>query len=455
MSREILLNALDQNVVAFLSQGVWRHPRDRSTEFNTMRYWLDYARLLEDGRFDALFQADTIGVYDIFGGNKDTAVERAVQVPENDPMMVVPAMAAVTEHLCFGTTGNLLYEPPYLFARRMSTLDHLTGGRVAWNVVTGILHSGARAHGRDAMLPHDERYDVAEEYMEIMYGLWEGSWEDGAVLADRASGRYADPAKVHEISHDGRYFKLRGTHLSQPSPQRTPVIFQAGASARGAAFAAKHSECIFINGPSPAVLTEKIAATRKQAAAMGRDPHDIRFFAGLCVVVGKTEAEAQAKYEEYRRYATADAVLAHVSASLGIDLKKYPLDEPIRYEENDSNRTAMEALTRRKDRVWTVRQVAEEMAVSARNLLLVGSPEQVADGMIRWVEDGGIDGFNLARLVMPGSFEDFIELVVPVLQRRGYYKRAYRPGTMRQKIGGAGPRVPATHPAAGYRAGHA
>ncbi len=453
MAREMFLNALDMNCASFLAQGIWRHPRDRSVEFNTMRYWLDYARLLEAGKFDALFQADTIGVYDVYGGNKDAAITRAVQVPENDPVMVVPAMAAVTEHLCFGTTGNLLYEPPYMFARRISTLDHLTGGRIAWNVVTGILNSGARAAGRDAMPAHDERYDMAEEYLDLMYKLWEGSWDDDAVVADRAAGIYADPAKVHEVHHRGTHYRLDGAHMSQPSPQRTPVIFQAGASARGAAFAAKHSECIFINGPVPAVMKQKIAETRAQAATFGRDPADIKFFAGLSVIVAKTESAARARYEEYRKYATVDAVLCHVSASLNIDLAKYPLDEPIAYQKTDANQTAMEALTQRKDRVFTVRQVAEEMAVSGRNLLLVGSPEQVANTMIEWVDMGGIDGFNLARLVMPGSVEEFVELVVPILQSRGYYKKAYTPGTMREKLGG-GPRLPATHPAAAFRNGN-
>jgi FMN-dependent oxidoreductase (nitrilotriacetate monooxygenase family) len=450
MPKQIRLNALDMGCVGFLAQGLWRHAADRSTDYCRMSYWLDYARLLERGLFDALFLADTIGVYDVYGGGKDAAVRRAVQVPSLDPWMLVPAMAAVTSGLSFGVTGNVLYEPPYLFARRLSTLDHLSDGRLAWNIVTGILASGARAMGRGGLMGHDERYDAAQEYLEIVYRLWEGSWADDAVLRDREAGLYADPAKVAEIDVRGRHFSLTGAHMSEPSPQRTPVLFQAGASGRGRAFAARHAECIFVNGPTPASVAKVIADTRAQAVAFGRRADDIRFFAGASFIVGRTEAEARARYEQYCRLAAPEAVLAHLSGSLGIDLAQYPLDEPIRYQENDANRSAMEALTVRAGRSYTVRQVVEEMAVSARNLLVVGDPGQVADTMVRWSEEGGIDGFNIGRLAMPDDLEAFIDLVIPELQRRGVYKTAYAPGTLREKLGG-GARLPASHPAAACR----
>jgi FMN-dependent oxidoreductase (nitrilotriacetate monooxygenase family) len=447
MPKEIRLNALDMTCVSFLSQGLWRHPRDHSTDYGRMSYWLDYARLLERGLFDALFLADTIGLYDVHGGGPDAALRRAVQVPALDPWSVVPAMAAVTRNLAFGVTGNVLYEPPYLFARRLSTLDQLTDGRIAWNIVTGILASGARAMGRAGLMGHDARYDAADEYLNLIYRLWEGSWADDAVRADREAGLYADPARVRAVIHQGAHFSLAGAHMCEPSPQRTPVLFQAGASGRGRAFAARHAECIFVNGPTPASVAKVIADTRAQATAFGRRPEDIQFFAGACVIVGRTEAEARARYDEYRRLAAPEAVLAHLSGGLGIDLAQYPLDEPITYRENDANRSAMEALTTRAGRTYTVRQIVEEMAVSARNLLVVGDPGQVADTMQRWVEEGGIDGFNVARLVMPESLESFIELVIPELQSRGVYKTAYAPGTLREKLGGAA-RLPASHPAA-------
>lgn len=452
MTKEMIFSALDMFSPSFLAQGIWKHPGDRSTDFNTMEYWLDYARLLERGLFDMIFMADTLGVYDIYGGSRDAAIRGGVQIPMNDPFMLVSAMASVTKNLGFGITGNLSFEPPYLFARRMSTLDHLTGGRVGWNIVTGILDSGAKAMGHDKMIPHDKRYDVADDYLTLMYKLWEGSWEDGAVVRDLEKGIYADPARVHAIDHQGEYFRSSGIHMCSPSPQRTPVLFQAGASDRGRQFAASNAEGVFVNGTSKESMARTVADIRKRAAALGRDPQDVKVLAGATVIVGRTEKEAQDKRQDYLRYASTEATLAHASGGMGVDLAKYPLDEPIRYEETDANRTLMEALTKRGDRTYTVRQVAEEMSLSGRNLLLVGDAQQVADELAAWKEATGVDGFNLARLTMPETLKDIVELLVPALQERGLYKRDYGQGTLREKLGGAA-RLPASHPAAGYRKG--
>lgn len=443
----MILSALDMPCVGFLAQGVWAHPADRSLQLNRLRYWTDYARLLERGLFDMLFLADTIGIYDVYGGSKDAAVRGGVQLPMNDPLAAISGMAAVTEHLGFGVTGNILYEPPYLFARRLSTLDHLTGGRLGWNIVTGILASGARAMGLDKLVPHDQRYDVADEYVGLMYRLWEKSWEDDAVRCDAAAHLFADPGKVHEIDHQGTYFRLRATHPCVPSPQRTPLLMQAGASGRGRAFAAANAECVFVNGTSKPMMQEAVADIRRRAVAAGRLPSDIKVLAGATIVVGRTAAEAQEKVAEYRRHAGAEAVLAHAAGGLGLDLSRFPLDEPLTWQETDANRTAMAALTGRSDRTYTPRQIAEEMALSARNLFIAGSVEQVVAEMTDWLQATGIDGFNIARLVMPESLRDFVELVVPALQERGLFKTAYRPGTLREKLFGAGPTLPASHPA--------
>ncbi len=235
MAKPIRLNAFDMNCVAHMSPGLWTHPRDRAATYNTLGYWTDLARLLERGKIDALFLADVLGIYDVFRGTPDAALSGAVQVPVNDPLMLVPAMAAVTENLGFGVTCTLSYEHPYPFARRMSTLDHLTNGRIGWNIVTGYLNSAAKGVGLARQEGHDTRYEIAEDYMQLVYKLWEGSWEDGAVLRDKASGRFADPARVHKVEHDGPYFRLSAIHLAEPSVQRTPVLYQAGASTRGRA----------------------------------------------------------------------------------------------------------------------------------------------------------------------------------------------------------------------------
>src|SRR5256885_11071317 len=219
-----------------------------------------------------------LGVYDVYRGSADAAIANAVQVPVNDPLLLIPAMAYVTRNLGFGVTCAVSYEHPYTLARRFSTLDHLTGGRIGWNVVTGYLNSAAKGIGLARQPEHDTRYEIAEEYMQIVYQLWEGSWEDGAVLRDRARRVFARPDKVHRIRHDGTYFQIEAIHLCEPSPQRTPLIYQAGASSRGRQFAATHAECVFINGPSKQVIAPIVADIRRRAAAAGRNPAEILIF---------------------------------------------------------------------------------------------------------------------------------------------------------------------------------
>jgi FMN-dependent oxidoreductase (nitrilotriacetate monooxygenase family) len=223
MTKEIRLNAFDMNCVGHLSAGLWTHPRDRAYTYKDLSYWIELAKLLERGRFDGIFLADVLGVYDVYSGNADAALRQCAQVPVNDPVLVIPAMATVTEHLGFGVTCTLSFEPPYQFARRMSTLDHLTRGRAGWNIVTGYLDSAARGTGLDAQAAHDLRYDIADEYMEVVYKLWEGSWEDDAVVRDRENGIFAKPEKVHRVHHEGKYYRIDAIHLCEPSPQRTPV----------------------------------------------------------------------------------------------------------------------------------------------------------------------------------------------------------------------------------------
>jgi FMN-dependent oxidoreductase (nitrilotriacetate monooxygenase family) len=242
MAREIRFNAFDMNCVGHQSPGLWAHPRDRSWQYKDLEYWVELAEILERGKFDGLFIADVLGVYDVYRGNLDAALRHSAQIPVNDPLQVVPAMALVTKNLGFGLTASLSFEHPYTSARRLSTLDHLTKGRAGWNIVTSYLDSGARNIGLGGQSAHDDRYDVADEYMEVCYKLWEGSWEDDAVQRDRARRVFADPAKVHPIRHEGRYFKVPGVHLSEPSRQRRPVLYQAGASTRGRRFAGEHAD---------------------------------------------------------------------------------------------------------------------------------------------------------------------------------------------------------------------
>lgn len=438
--RQMLLNAFDMACVGHIQQGMWTHPRDRSAEYNKLSYWTDLARLLERGLFDGLFLADVLGIYDVFEGRPDAAIRNAVQVPLLDPALIVPALAGVTRHLGFGITCNLAYEAPYLFARRMSTLDHLTEGRIGWNIVTGYLDSAARAMGLERQMAHDDRYDMAEEYMDLVYALWERSWDDDAVKRDRSSAVFADPAGVRRIAHAGRQWRLDAPHLCEPSRQRTPVLYQAGASDRGRAFAARHAECVFLNGgPKPRVAA-LVADLRSRAG-----PRPIRVFLGATVIAGRTEAEARDLLAEYRRHASVEGALAHASASLGIDFARYALDEPIGGSGNaiQSNVEALRGAT-----TLTKRKLIDQFVLGSRQPPIVGSAEQIADALQAWVEEADVDGFNLSRTVMPECLEGFIDLVVPILQARGLFKRDYAPGTYREKLFGAGPRLRPPHPAA-------
>lgn len=228
MASRIILNAFEMTCVSHQAAGTWRHPDSQAWKYKDLDYWVELAKLLERGYFDSVFIADVVGVYDIYRGSVETSLLDADQVPVNDPFFQVPAMATVTQHLGFGVTSALTYEQPYALARKFSTLDHLTKGRVAWNVVTSYLNSAAVNLGLKQQISHDERYDIADEFLDVTYKLWEGSWDEDAVLRDRERGIFTDPSKVHPIGHKGKYYDVPGIHLSEPSPQRTPVIFQAG-----------------------------------------------------------------------------------------------------------------------------------------------------------------------------------------------------------------------------------
>ncbi|WP_416759034.1 LLM class flavin-dependent oxidoreductase [Pseudomonas sp. BNK-6] len=446
--KKILLNAFNMNCVGHINHGLWTHPRDNSTQYKTLEYWTELAQLLERGLFDGLFIADIVGVYDVYQNSVDVTLKESIQLPVNDPLLLVSAMAAVTKNLGFGLTANLTYEAPYLFARRLSTLDHLSRGRVGWNIVTGYLDSAAQAMGLKQQIEHDRRYDQADEYLEVLYKLWEGSWDDDAVLDDREQRIYAQPDKVHKVEHQGEFYQVSGYHLCEPSPQRTPVLFQAGSSDRGLLFAGRHAECVFISGQNKAATRAQVDKVRASAVAAGRNPEDIKVFMGLNVIVGQTEELAWQKHAEYRRYASAEAGVAHFSASTAIDFSQYEIDEPIQYVKSNAIQSATKHL---QNNDWTRRKLLEQHALGGRYFTVVGSPQQVADELESWIAETGLDGFNLTRIVTPESYVDFIDLVIPELQRRGSYKTAYDDGTLREKLFHEGRKLPQRHTGAAYR----
>ena len=450
MGRHIRFNAFEMNCVAHQSPGLWAHPRDRSWEYKDLRYWTDLAKTLEKGFFDGIFIADVIGYYDVYKGSNYHALQQGAQIPVNDPLQLAAPIAMVTEHLGIGITASTSFEHPYTFARRLSTADHHTQGRLGRNIVTSYLESGAKNISQGGLRRHDNRYEVANEYVEVLYKLLEGSWEADAVVRDRAKGIFAHPEKIHEIAHKGKYFDVPGYHLSEPSPQRTPVLYQAGASGPGKSFAAQHAECVFVAAPTQNVLKNYVRDVRAQAAIAGRDPHKLLVYNLVTVIVDETDTKAQAKFEEYQRYASYDGALVFMSGWTGIDFGQYAPTELVRKVDTNAILSAVEVLAG-GDRSWTIEELAKWGGVGGLGPVFVGSAATVADILQQWVEATDIDGFNLAYAIAHETFEDVVTHLVPELQRRGVYPTAYKPGTLREKLFGDGPLLPATHPAQQYR----
>ncbi|WP_137172112.1 LLM class flavin-dependent oxidoreductase [Massilia sp. HP4] len=447
MARRIRFNAFQMNTPSHQSPGLWRHPRSDGARYLTPGYWVELAQLLERGGFDAIFLADVLGVYDVYRKGPEAALRHGVQVPLNDPLALVPLIAHATTRLGIGVTAALTYEHPYTFARRISTLDHLSGGRIGWNIVTGYLDSAARNLGLSRQLGHDERYDLADEYMEVVYKLWERSWEDGAVRRDKDQGVYTDPARVHPIRHQGRYYEVPGFHLSEPSPQRTPFLYQAGASPRGARFAARHAEATFISGPSKQVVKHGVDAVRAAARAEGRDPDTLLVYAQALIVTGATAADAQARLEEYRRHIDTEAALVLLSGWTGVDFARHHLDDTIDYIDTDAGRSALASLSAADPgRDWTVREAAEFIGLGGRGPIIVGDARHVADQLESWIDATGADGFNLAFALPLEDMGLVVEHVVPELARRGRYEATPGGGTLRAQLLGQGPRLAPGHP---------
>ena len=450
MSRHIRFNAFDMNCVAHQSPGLWRHPRDKSFKYKDLDYWQDLARTLERGIFDGIFIADVIGYYDVYKGSNENAIREAAQIPVNDPLQLAAPIALATEHLGIGITASTSFEHPYSFARRLSTADHHSKGRVGWNIVTSYLESGAKNISQGGLRRHDNRYEVANEYVEVLYKLLEGSWEEGAVVRDAERGIFTDPSKVHEIGHKGKFFEVPGYNLTEPSPQRTPVLYQAGASGPGKSFAAQHAECVFVAAPTKSLLKEYVREIRTQAAAAGRDPKKILIYNLTTLIIDETDEKAQKRFEDYANYTSYDGSLTFISGWSGIDFGQYAPTDLLKKVETNAIVSVVEHFAG-KDKQWTVEELAKWGGIGGLGPVFVGSPSTIADILQDWQEQTDVDGFNLAYAVTPESFEQAVDLLVPELQKRGVYPTAYKPGTLREKLFGEGPLLPKSHPADQYR----
>jgi FMN-dependent oxidoreductase (nitrilotriacetate monooxygenase family) len=444
----LTLCAFTQCCPTHLAEGTWRHPDDGTSEgYKSLRYWVDVARTLERGGFDLLFFADVEGFYDVWKGSRDDAVRHAAQVPCNDPALLVPALAAATTHLCFAVTLSTTNHVPYRTARLFSTLDHLCEGRVGWNVVTSYLPD-SEANGYGRVLDHDERYDRAEEYLEVLYGLWERSWDDDAVVRDVGADVHTDPSKVRTVDHHGRWFDVRGPHLCEPSPQRTPLLLQAGASDRGRAFAARHAEAVFVVGNRPSDVAAVARDLRARAARFGRAPEEIMVLAGVRPVVGVDDETAQRHWAAVDALRSVDGTLARFCGYLGIDLAAWPDDTPVLDVPTQAVRSILASVTG-GDGTMTVAQARERIAMRGGRADLCGSPTTVADEIERWVAEGDLDGFLFMPVVQPRGFTELSELLLPELQRRGLHRRPDRsePVTARERLFGPGAaRLAPSHP---------
>ncbi|WP_336713904.1 LLM class flavin-dependent oxidoreductase [Arthrobacter sp. USHLN218] len=445
MGKPLHFNAFVMNTASHIHHGQWRRPDAGQTEFNDIDTWVDLAQKLEAAKFDAMFFADVSGLYGDADADFDVYAHEGLQIPSNDPTVLLGALAVKTEHIGLALTSNVVQNHPFNFARQVSTLDHISRGRIAWNIVTGMQDNGARNFGLSRLTDHAERYEWAAEYVDVAYKLWEGSWDEGALLKDKERGVFSDPSKIHKIYHQGPRYRVEGPHLPSPSPQRTPLLYQAGSSASGRAFAARNAEAVFIMAPSPEIAALQIADTRRQAVEAGRRPEDIKFFQGLSFVIGGTEEEARAKEKYYDGFVSIDGYLAH-SAIVDKTGRVYPAGTPL--SEVDTNT--------RKGTEWVSRHIIDREPVvgdlawlQARNSRIVGTPEQIADRLEQW-QAAGVDGINVINWVIPGSFEEFADQVLPVLRARGLAQREYAGGPLRQKLFGA-PLLNERHPAARYR----
>lgn len=427
--------------------GMWKHPEDRSgVGYRSADYWIELAKTLERGCFDAIFFAETTGVADIYGGNEDSIVRNGIFTPQIDPALLIAAAAPHTTHLGFAATCNTSYNPPYLTARTFSSLDHLTNGRVGWNVVTSSAEY-AEKNGLGAVTEHDVRYDRADEYMDVCYALWERSWADDAVRLDPVADVFADPGKVHRIDHSGKWFSVRGPHQVEPSPQRTPVIYQAGGSPRGTAFAGRHAEAVFLSQSDPDRAASYVTQVRSEAEANGRDPNHLKVLMGFRCAVAAEAHQVDQLRAELDRYGSPEGTLAMFSAWTGVDTGS--VERHVRVAELEGN--AMLSVAQNATFVdphpdLTVGEVLDAIAENANGVKYIGTGAQIADDMEALL-DTGIDGFNIVTSPHPTGFERFVDHVVPELQRRGLFRTEYDETTLRERYLGKGQRrLPDSHP---------
>lgn len=420
----------------------WRHPKS-ATDFLTPQYYQRIARVLEEGKFQLAFFDDRLAMPDIYGRDHADAVRNGVRVVKMDPVPILAVMGAATTRIGLGGTCTTTYYEPFHIARMFMTLDQMTAGRAAWNVVTSLNDSEGLNMGAERIIAHDQRYERADEFMEVVLGHW-SAWDDDAIVMDKAGGVFADPSKVRRLDHVGKWLRSRGPFTVPPSPQGHPVIIQAGQSGRGRRFAVEWAELIFAIFPNKEYGQRACQDMHEEAARIGRDPASFTIAPAIYVTVGETAALAEEKAGVIVELAKPIDTLALLSEALNFDFAAKPMDEAF----SDEELAAISGLQAIRDRVVRLSgkqnpTVADFVTYSARGTVremphFVGTPAQVADAMEEWFTDGACDGFVLAATHMPGAYEDFVRLVVPELQRRGLFQRDYAGATLRENLGLSG-----------------
>jgi alkanesulfonate monooxygenase len=415
----------------------WRHPQADADANVNFQHYADIARLAETGKFDLIFLADNISVRT---GHPEVIKRSAQYIAGFEPLTLLSALSAVTKNIGLVATASTSFNEPYHVARKFASLDHLSNGRAGWNIVTSGFEDEARNFNRDHHFGHAERYDRAHEFCRVVQGLWD-SWEDEAFVRDRKSGVYFDPTQLHALNHKGKHFQVAGPLNVPRSPQGYPVMVQAGASADGLELGAAFAEVIFTNHFDIESAKTYYRQIRDRAASIGRDPAQVKVLPGLSVIVAPTAAEAEEKFEHLQ--SMVDPLVARELLSLvlgGADLSSVPFDGPLPSDLKPTltNGTVSGfnnwvGLAKREN--LTVRQLAYR-AISARGKSVVkGSPADVADYMQNWFESHACDGFNIMPPYLPGGLKDFVDLVVPELQRRGLFRREYEGATLRENLG--------------------
>ena len=410
----------------------WRHPEVPPGGATDFKYFLNSARIAERAKFDMVFFADGIGIR--ADDNPPGSLARTNRNVELEPLTLLSALAAMTSHIGLVSTASTTYNEPYHIARKFASLDNISGGRAGWNIVTSWSEQEAWNFSRDTHLDYDTRYDRAKEFVDVVTGLWD-SWEDDAFVHDKASGQFYDPSKLHVLNHRGKHFTVRGPLSAPPTPQGRPILVQAGAAEQGQEIAAANADVVYAAQVDLAGAKAYYAGLKARMAKYGRAPELLKVMPAVTTIVGRTRAEAQAKFDQLQELIDPMVGLASLFSSFG-DLSGYPLDGPVPEPVNAKVRSIAYNLWNLAQREnLTIRQFYQKKSAGSGGLLLKGTAEDVADAMEEWMAEEAADGFNLTPTHLPHGINDFVELVVPELRRRGRFRTEYESTTLRGNLG--------------------